>query len=388
MNRQRFDMAVIGGGLIGLSVAVAARRRGMNVCVLEADSLGRQASSASAGGVRSLNRHPAEIALARAVLPLWHRLAGELGADCGFVASGQVRVAEDEAALKVLERRAALTRSLGYAHETMISRQAVQGRIPALAPHIVGALAVEDDGYADPLACLYAYRTCAARLGVPLFEGHRVTSVAAAGEGLLVHSSAGTVRARHGVNASGAWGGELAAAVGDKVDMTTAALQMIVTAPVAPFVTPVVGSEGRKLSLKQTGAGAVIIGGGFAGRIKGSGNGARRGVPRTRAVASSLKNATRLFPHLATARVVRSWAGLEGMTEDGLPVIGESPAMPGLIHAFGFSAHGFALVPLIGPLVAGMADGTASNLPLAPFRADRFDDAAPAFQEEGCFAHA
>ena len=76
----RPDMIVIGGGLIGLSTAVAAARAGMAVTLLEARTCGRHASSASAGGVRSLNRHPSEIAMARAALELWRR-APELFGD-------------------------------------------------------------------------------------------------------------------------------------------------------------------------------------------------------------------------------------------------------------------------------------------------------------------
>lgn len=374
MSQPRYDMAVIGGGLIGLSVAVAACRRGMSVCVLEAETVGRHASSATAGGVRSLNRHPAEIPLARAALPLWRGLRADLGADCGFVESGQVRVAEDQDALQALERRAQRTQALGFKHETMITGHDVQQRIASLAPHVMGALVVDDDGYADPFACLQAYLGCARRLGVRLVEGARVDDICKAGNTLTLNTSSGALRAGTCVNAAGAWGDRLAATAGDQVAMTTAALQMIVTAPVAAFLQPVVGTEGYKLSLKQTAAGALVIGGGFAGRVEHCERGARRGVPNNASAAQNLQNAIRLFPHLSTARVVRSWAGLEGMTADGLPIIGESPSLPGLFHAFGFSAHGFALAPLIGPLVAGLTDGAASNLPIAPFAPSRFAD--------------
>ena len=118
--RMRVDLVVIGGGLIGLACAFEARRAGLGVLLLERDTCGRHASSASAGGVRSLNRDPAEIPLARAALPLWAGLAERLGADVGFAASGQIRVAEDEAALAALEARATRTRSAGWTHERMI----------------------------------------------------------------------------------------------------------------------------------------------------------------------------------------------------------------------------------------------------------------------------
>ncbi len=374
MSANRFDLIVIGGGLIGLTVATAAASRGMRVCILEAETCGRHASSASAGGVRSLNRHPAEIPLARAALPLWRGLADTLGAECGFKASAQVRVAEDNEAMHALERRAETTNALGYDHEQMIGPDALRDRIPSIADHCQGALVVEDDGFADPLACLRAYRRHAATLGVTLHEGTPVQSIEShSADGLIVETTTGSFFAPYCVNAAGAWGAGLAAALGEPVPLDRVALQMIVTAPVAPFVTPVVGTEGRKLSLKQTAAGAVVIGGGFRGTVISGADGKDRGRPGARTIAENLANAVRLFPHLAGARLVRSWAGIEGIVADGLPVIGPSGRLPGLVHAFGFSAHGFALSPLIGPLVADLLEGRSGNLSLSAFAVDRFD---------------
>lgn len=363
---MRADVVVVGGGLIGLFSALEARRRGMSVVVLEREVVGRHASSASAGGVRSLNRHPAEIPLARAALPVWDELSARLGRDVGFRRSGQVRVAEDAAALDALEARAALTRAMGHEHERMIGREALARRLPSLAPHALGALVVDDDGFADPLATVHACRAAALREGVEIREGVAVRAL----DGTAAVTDRGEVRGTHLVNAAGAWGGALAP---EPVPIRPAALQMTVTAPVAPFVAPVVGTQGRKLSLKQTAAGAVVIGGGYEGRVDEA---ARRGRVDQRLAAENLANAVRLFPHLACARVLRMWAGIEGMVEGGLPVLGPS-LTPGLVHAFGFSAHGFALAPLVGRLVADMLEGRPTNLPLAPFAPGRFEAAAP-----------
>jgi sarcosine oxidase subunit beta len=131
----------------------------------------------------------------------------------------------------------------------------------------------------------------------------------------------------------------------------------------------VIGSEGHKLSLKQGAEGTVVIGGAFEGRIDEA---TRRTSLVPSNVRANLANAARLFPHLRRARVVRTWAGIEGMTGDGLPVFGPSTTVAGLVHAFGFSGHGFALAPLIGRLAADLVAERPTNLPLAAFAIERF----------------
>ena len=86
----------------------------------------------------------------------------------------------------------------------------------------------------------------------------------------------------------------------------------------------------------------------------------------------NLATAARLFPNLRNARLVRSWAGIEGMTKDDLPVLGASATTPGLVHAFGFSGHGFCLGPASGAVAAELAlDGRATT-PLDGMEISRF----------------
>jgi len=98
------DVIVVGGGLHGMSAALYIARRGKRVLVLEKDRIAAHASSYSAGGVRTLGRHPAEIPLAVESIAMWHRIADLVGDDCGFQEVGQVKVAENDAELQTLHK--------------------------------------------------------------------------------------------------------------------------------------------------------------------------------------------------------------------------------------------------------------------------------------------
>ena len=88
-----------------------------------------------------------------------------------------------------------------------------------------------------------------------------------------------------------------------------------------------------------------------------------------------------LFPVMRTAIVNRCWAGIEARMPDDIPVIGPSAAAPGVVHAFGFSAHGFALGPIVGRIVADLVTAGTTDLPIAPFAITRFAGSASTRRE-------
>jgi sarcosine oxidase, subunit beta len=365
------DLIVVGGGLMGLATALHAAQAGLDVTILECQWPGRHASGANAGGVRSLNRHDAEIPLARAALAIWRELEELIGDTGGFVASGQVRVAEDAAQAAELQARVARLEAMGYDHERWIGGAELRACIPALAPHCTGAIVVDDDGHADPHRTTRAFATAVQRQGVRVITGTPVSRIECDGPDVAVVTPTGRMTAAMVVNAAGAWGADLAESVGDHVPLTATALQMLVTDRLPAFLHPVVGSAGRKLSFKQLPTGQVVIGGGFEGSADPA---TGRSTLDHAGLARNVANARALFPEpLDRARIIRAWAGIEGVTADGLPVIDRSPAHRGLVHAFGFSAHGFALSPLVGRLVTDVLLNRPSNLDLAPFALDRFN---------------
>ncbi len=368
------DVIVIGGGLHGCSAALHLARRGARVTVLEKDHVGRHASGVNAGGVRRLGRDVAEVPLAVAALEMWYRIRDLVDDDCGFEHHGQVQVAENAAELATLAQRAATLRELGFGHEEVVDRRELRELVPAIADHCVGALVSRADGAASPYRTTMAFRRKAASLGVRFEEGQGVARLARAGAGWQVETREGARRqAGVVVNCAGAWADRIAAQLGEAVPLTVWALMLMISARMPPFLRPVVGATGRPLSFKQYANGTVLIGGGHKGRPHRDENRTDLDVAGLAASAATVWD---LFPIMRGAAIVRCWAGIEGRLADDIPVIGPSSTEPGVFHAFAFAGHGFALGPVVGSIIAELVSTGRSNLPIAPFRIDRFAGAA------------
>lgn len=371
MNRA----VVIGGGLHGLATALhLARIPGWAVTLLERRHVGRHSSGINAGGVRRLGRDLREVALSQIAHEMWCRIAAITGEDCGFRPSAQVKVAESAEDLRRLAAREAQMRALGWTHEELVDRAEIRRLLPAIAPHVVGALVTRGDGAADPMRTVMAFRAACEREGVAIREGVGVAGLSrGAGGAIRVATDRGEFEADRVANCAGAWAADLAAAVGEAIPCDAKASMMIVTERLPPFCEPTVGPTSRALSFKQTAKGTVLIGGGHQGVND------RRAETATVLfgnLAAAARIAAELFPCMAGVPILRTWCGIEARTPDQVPVIGESRTLPGLFHSFGYSGHGFQLAPAAGAAVAELMARGATNLPIAAFHHDRFREAA------------
>jgi sarcosine oxidase subunit beta len=374
VTHQATEIAIIGGGVIGTSIAWHLAKRGAKVTLVERDHLAAQASGASAGGVRQLGRDPREMPLAIASIERWRTLEAELEANVEYRMGGQLKVAEHEADLPLLQQAVTDQRALGL-DIRFVDGPDVREIAPHLAPGIAGGIYTDNDGQASAPLTTRAFGAAAERLGARILTGTEVTSIVREGGRIAaIETSNGPIACDWLVLAAGAWSSTLASQLDASLPITTMALQMMAVGPFDSVLTPTVGAVGRKLSLKQVPNGSFVIGGGWPGDIDTEG---RIGTTRLESIRGSIEHSSAILPLLCRLPLQRAWIGLEALAIDQVPIIGGLPGTDNLTIATGFSGHGFALSPIVGQLISELIVDGQPSIPIEAFRYDRFANLDP-----------
>jgi len=366
---MKTEVLIIGGGLIGSSIALQLAMRGCKCIVIEKDSVGRHASGVNAGGLRQLNRAVEEIPLTVEAAKMWRNIESLVDSDCDVRFPGQIRVAENSADMENLQQRQQLSSSLGYKHEELITKRELYDLVPALSPHCIGGLICREDGYGRPYHALTAFRHKAQSLGVQYVTETEVYRFDKRDETWQVRTQNGEFEADIIVNCAGAWANKFAESLGEKVPLTPKTPMMMVTERLPHFIDPVIGAVSRKLSFKQMQNGTLVIGGAHLAKLDVKKETTEMDWHK---LSESAQTVMALFPQLKDVRIVRTWAGLEAFMPDNLPVLCASSTTDNIYHAFGFSAHGFQLSPIIGKIMSQLILDGKSELPIEAFSIKRF----------------
>nr|WP_244459931.1 FAD-dependent oxidoreductase [Roseomonas fluvialis] len=370
---EETDVAIIGGGVVGLCLSLDLARAGIATVVLDAGMPGAGASGANAGSLHvQLQSHLARLPeagrhRAAAILPLslagverWSALAAEFD---GFELrrKGGLMLAASAAEAVLLRGKASLEQSWGLEVE-LLEGDTINRRFPFVAPGIEVASFCPAEGMVDPLAANRVLLNAALTSGVRVAPHRAVTAVEKTASGWRLITSRGAVRCCRMVLAAGPSAGRFAR---DKLaldlPLSATALHMNVTEPAPPLIAPLIEHAGRHLTMKQLRAGNVVIGGGWPGEAADDGT---LHSPRA-SIEGNLWVAQSLVPALAGLRVIRTWTALTTVCEDDLPLLGELPGLPG---AFACVTHtGYTLGPICARLVAERICGRAPSLSITPF---------------------
>lgn len=358
IENKQVDVLVIGGGVMGSSIAYHVARAGGQALVVERAEVAVEpvASWASAGGVRRQGRHAAEAMLASEAIARWPMLEDELQAAVQFRQGGNLLLAESNAEGEQLAAFVQQQHACGFMDVRLLDRKEVLEKASGLNERVVAGSYSPADGQADPALTTRAFAEAARRYGAMYWtrtackalrrENGRVT-------GALTER--GFVGAEQVVLAAGAWSDELAATVGLRLPIKTLALQMIRSTAAAPgLLRPVLSAVERALSLKQLSTGEFLLGGGWPGDSTPD---RQSYALRQASLDGNWAAACGLLPVVGGQRIERAWCGLEAESFDGLPFIGPVPGLQGLVLALGFSGHGFALSPAVGRCVADLLAG-------------------------------
>jgi glycine/D-amino acid oxidase-like deaminating enzyme len=372
-----FEIAVVGGGMIGAALAYGLARSGVKAVLLDEGDTAFRAARGNFGLVWVQGKGvdaPAYANWTQESAELWPGYAAELESETG-VALGYARPGGIELCLSEAELTArgnAMARleaqSAGRFRYEMLDRRALTGHLPklggtglgeaGLGEAVVGACYSPHDGHVNPLALLRALHAGFIARGGAHRPGWRVETLSHERSGFTLSNGTGRLSAERVVLAAGLGNAALAPQLGIEARIVPLRGQILVTERLAPFL-PL-----PTLHARQSAEGACLLGDSQEDvGLDESTTGPVMGEIARRAVAC--------FPFLETVRMTRAWGALRIMTPDGVPIYQESGTCPGAYLATGHSGVTLAAAHSL-VLAKGIAEGALPDA-AAAFSAERFE---------------
>ena len=364
-------VVVIGGGVVGCSIAYHLARRGQrDVLVLERDAVGAGTTSKAAGGIRAQFATETEIRFSLESRRVFETFAEEFGVDPGYTRIGYLFLVTDEADLRGFEARMALQRGLGVDVRRLAPDDAAR-LVPGLrVDDLVAAVWGPDDAMAGPAEVTDGFARRARALGARIVEGVEVTAIEQEGGRVRgVQTARGPVATPVVVNAAGPAAARVARLAGVHVPVLPRRRHIFYTEPFPelPGPVPLTTDRGSGFYFRKE-LDAVLL---SPGDVTDVGDDLVAPVDWSM-VEDVVPKAVHRLPALERARIAGGWAGLRPLTPDDHAIIGPAPGVEGFFLAVGFCGHGFQHAPATGRLVAEWLLDGAPSMDLSLFDPGRF----------------
>jgi glycine/D-amino acid oxidase-like deaminating enzyme len=356
------EIAVVGGGVAGMSTALFLARAGRDVVVLERGVPWGDASGANAGTLSLQVKRTEVLDLCKLSLAVWKRFGAEMGIDVGFGQPGGLRVATTEAEVAHLREYSEEQRAGGLEFEWLEGNQ-LRAMAPWLSTGVRAATFCPEDAYSSPLLSGGALPAAVGEAGGRIVGHAEVVDLARESAGYRIETKRGAMRVKTLVITAGPWSGQVARMLGVALPIYVDVNMLSVTEPAPRILDRVVTHIGGILSLKQLANGTILIGGGWQGR--GRFAGMEKFADHVR-LGQNLATAVSVVPELARLKLVRTWAGYEAVAPDALPAFGRLPGMKSAYIAAA-ARGGFTFGPAQGLLISEMILGQEPSTPIGRF---------------------
>jgi sarcosine oxidase subunit beta len=365
------QVAIVGGGVIGCSVAYHLAAAGQNdVALLERGTLAGGVTGVCPGGIRQQFEGEAECRLARRSVRFYERINEILEPDAPFVfeRSGYLFLAETGGVLNRYRQNVAMQNGLGIPSRIM-SAGDIHTLLPSLTmAGIAGGSYCAEDGFIEDCHGVTSQLAARARQRGARFLREEVRQIGRAGSRWLVTTDVGTLEIEQLVLAAGADSVELAAHAGVSLPIVPQRRRLAYTMPCEPgILPPLVIAVERGVAAKQLANGVLYLG--WLAETPEADD--------LTFIERTMEAGATLLARLGDVPVRRVMAGIYDNTPDRRPLLGPVAGAPGLFLAAGFSGHGFMIAPAVGEALAATLTGGSTDMPLGDFNLDRFAGAAP-----------
>jgi sarcosine oxidase subunit beta len=375
---ERADALIIGGGVIGASIAWHLAMRGLKPVVFEKELLGSGNTGRSAGGIRAQFTTEINIKLSLYSIGFFERFQETLGADAEFHQVGYLFLGTTQAHLAHFRERVAFQRGFGV-EVSLLTPQEVAAGWPFLRhDDITGATFSAKDGFAGPYEVTIAFANAARQKGATFHEQAEVTEILAErGRVRGLKTSMGEFTSDVVVAACGPAVPAMVTPLGIEVPVQPYRrhLYMTETFPEIPDAIPFIIDSGTGLYFRKETGGIML------GMVDKSDPPTFNMNVDDAYLEKLVEAALDRVPVLEKANILNGWAGLYDTTPDHHAIVGRVDEVEGLYLAVGFSGHGFMHSPAIGASLSEVIlDGKPRSVDLAPLSLNRF--AAGAVVEE------
>ena len=357
---EKSEITVIGGGIVGVTIAHELAKRGEDVTVIEKRFIGSGSTFRCGTGIRQQFGDEANVQVMKRSVELWKRYSEEYGFP--FSQTGYLFLLYDDDEVEEFKRNIAIQNRFGLP-TILITPEEAREIVPLLdISEVVAASWNPTDGKADPFHSTAAFALHAEKFGAKLVEYTEVKDfIIENGEIKGLKTSRGVIRTGIVINATNAWAKLINAMAGirTRIPIEPYKHQAVITQPIKKgSINPMVISfKYGHAYLTQTAHGGVIGGVGYELGPTYDLN------PTYEFMREVSYYFTRIIPALRELLILRTWAGYYAKTPDSNPVIGKIEELGDYYIAAGFSGHGFMLAPAVAEMIADLVTKGRTDLP-------------------------